>query len=59
MHITFKRVEAPGRMEVWWLGGGDILIESGVGERRYGMCNNQRVEQEGDKIWGVKDKIAK
>jgi hypothetical protein len=32
--------------------GGDILMET-VG-RRYGMCNSQRVNQEGDKVWTVK-----
>jgi hypothetical protein len=28
-------------------------VETGVG-RRYGMCNSQRVDQEGDKICSVK-----
>jgi hypothetical protein len=35
MHLTLKRLEAPGNLEVWsdrgW-GDGDILLESGVGE---------------------------
>jgi hypothetical protein len=31
MHLTFKRLEAPGSGEVWWSRGGDILLETGVG----------------------------
>jgi hypothetical protein len=27
MHLTLKRLEAPGNLEVWW--GGDILVETG------------------------------
>jgi hypothetical protein len=56
MHLTLKRLEAPGSEEVWcgrgW-GGGDILVEMGHGWR-YGMWNSQRVDWEGDKIWVVK-----
>jgi hypothetical protein len=37
--------------------GGDIVMKKGAG-RRYGMCNSQRVEGEGKKIWNVK-KIKK
>ena len=32
---------SPGSLEVWWVGGGDILVETGVGvRRRYGMWNS-------------------
>jgi len=32
MHLTLKRLEAPGSLEVWWGGwGGDIIVESGDG----------------------------
>jgi hypothetical protein len=38
MHLTLKRLEALGRLEVWWKGGEgeDILMETRV-RRRYGM----------------------
>ena len=31
MHLTLKRLEAPGSLEVWWGGGGveDIFVETG------------------------------
>ena len=31
MHLTLKRLEAPGSLEIWWRGGGggDILLETG------------------------------
>jgi hypothetical protein len=29
MHLTLKRLEAPGRFEVWWVVYGDILEETG------------------------------
>jgi len=33
MHLTLKKLEAPGRREVWWGGwGGDILMEIEAGE---------------------------
>jgi hypothetical protein len=42
MHLTLRRLEAPGSLEVWWGGGGggggggeDILMETG--ERGGGM----------------------
>ena len=33
MHLTLKRLEAPGSLEVWLgrVGGGDILVETGKG----------------------------
>jgi hypothetical protein len=45
MHLTLKRLEASGNLEVWWGGGGngDILVETAEG-RRYGMWNSQRVD---------------
>jgi hypothetical protein len=29
IYLTFKRLEAPGSLEVWWGGSGDILLETG------------------------------
>ena len=33
MHLTLKRLEAPGSLEVRWDGAGDILVETGDGEK--------------------------
>jgi hypothetical protein len=37
MHLTLKRLVAPGSLEVWWGGvgggGGDILVKTGSGEK--------------------------
>jgi hypothetical protein len=51
MHLTLKRLEAPGSREVWW--GGGILLEIGGGGN-YRMRNSQGAEQDGDKDWTVK-----
>jgi hypothetical protein len=32
MHLTLKRLEAPGNGEVWWGGSGNILLEMGEKE---------------------------
>jgi hypothetical protein len=32
MHLTLKRLEAPGSLEVRWDGDGDIHMETGAGE---------------------------
>jgi hypothetical protein len=32
MHLTLKRLEAPGSLEVRWGGGGGIHLEAGRGE---------------------------
>jgi hypothetical protein len=32
MQLTFKRLEAPGKLEVRWGGGGNIHMETGAGE---------------------------
>jgi len=38
MHLTLKRLEAPGSLEVWWGGwDGDILVEMRVGGWGGGM----------------------
>jgi hypothetical protein len=44
MHLTLKRLEAPGSGKICGMGvGGGYL--------GYLFLNNQRVDQEGDKIW--------
>ena len=38
MHLTFKRLEAPGSLEVWW-GGGEVwgYVETGGLEEIWDM----------------------
>jgi hypothetical protein len=49
MHLTLKRLEAPGSGEVSWNGGGGWVI---LGDRakRYKMWNSQRMDQEVDEV---------
>ena len=55
MHLTLKRLEAPGSLEVRWGGGwGHPHGDRGVG-RRYGMRNSRRVERARNKIWSGKN----
>jgi hypothetical protein len=50
MHLTLKRLEAPGSFEVrWGEGWGHPHGDMGVG-RRYRVWNSQRVDGEGNKI---------
>jgi len=44
MHLTRRRVEAPGSLEVWWEGEG----EHPCGDR--GQVGGMRVDQEWNKI---------
>ena len=58
MHLTLKRLEDPGTLEMWWDGwGGDIFLEAGRAGRRYGMWCSQRVDQKRNKIWSVQINI--
>jgi hypothetical protein len=59
MHLTLKRQEATGTLEIWW--GGERGHSRGNSEvgRRYVMWNSQRVDGDGDKIWSVKNKLKK
>jgi hypothetical protein len=56
IHLTLKRLEASGSLEIRWSSGWgwDILVETGrqIG-RRYGIWNSQR-RVGGNKIWSVK-----
>jgi hypothetical protein len=45
MHLTLKKLEAPGSIEVWC---GDILLEKGT-RRKYEWWNSQRVDWDGYK----------
>jgi hypothetical protein len=54
MHLTLKRLEAPGSLEVWWGGWWrNPYRDRGTG-RRYGMWKSWRVDPEESKIWSVK-----
>jgi hypothetical protein len=50
MHLTLKRLEAPGSLEVRWDGGGDIHVET-KGWGGYLGCGIVRVWIQG---WGIK-----
>jgi len=55
MHLTLKRLEAPGSSEVRWSGGWGHPHGDVVG-RRYGMWNSRRIDggvQGVDKIRSV------
>ena len=54
MHLTLKRLEAPGSLEVRWGGEWGHAHGNMWMGRRYGMWNNQRVDKEGDKVWTLK-----
>ena len=50
IHLTLKRLEAPGILEVRWSQGESIHVETGCG----GMWNSQRVDGGGE--WNMKCK---
>jgi len=57
MHLTLKKLEAPGSREVWCHGVGMGTLWwrcRWVGGRSYGVWNSQRVNPEKDKVWTVK-----
>jgi hypothetical protein len=60
MHLTLKRLETFGSLEVWLSGGLGIGISSPLGEsglgRSYGIGNCQKVDKEEDKNWSVQKK---
>jgi hypothetical protein len=43
-HLTLKRLEAPGSLEVRWGRGGGIHVETNGVERRCGMWGRWRVD---------------
>jgi hypothetical protein len=55
MHLTLKKLDAPGSLVVRWGGGGGwgIHVETGLGREE--VWNVERSE-EGGKIWSVKNK---
>jgi hypothetical protein len=55
MHLTLKRLEAPGSLEVRWGEGWGWGVETEGMGRGYGMWNGKRVDRGGgNKIWNVK-----
>jgi hypothetical protein len=54
MHLTLKRLEAPGSLEVRWGGGGIAMWRWGVMGRRCRMWSSWRMEGEGQRMeYGV------
>jgi hypothetical protein len=51
MHLTLKRLEAPGSLEVYWGRWGERTLSWRQGD---GMTKSQKIKQDGDKIWSVK-----
>jgi hypothetical protein len=47
MHLTLKRLEASGSLEVRWGGGGGIHVETGRVGRRCGMWSSLRMNGRG------------
>ncbi len=56
MHLTLKRLEAPGSLEVRWGEGWEHPHGDRGFEKRYGMWSIRRVDG-GNKIWSVKNKL--
>jgi hypothetical protein len=55
MHLTLKRLEAPGSLEVRWGGGWGIHVDTGVMGRRCGMWSIWSVDRGlGNGIWRIK-----
>jgi hypothetical protein len=58
MHLTLKRLEAQGSLEVRW--GGGIHVETGGLGRRCGIWSSWRVNRViGNRIWRIKNKSIK
>ena len=50
MHLTLKRLEAPGSLEVWWCRRGDIRMETGGREEVWDV-------EQSEGGWGVRNGI--
>jgi hypothetical protein len=59
MHLTLKKLEATGSIEVWWGEGWRWRHPCRDEERRHGLWNSQRVDRDGDKIWTENNKKTK
>jgi hypothetical protein len=62
MHLILKRLEAPGSLEVWWLGVGVGVVTSSWrqrGGRRYGMWNSWSMDWDGNKIGNLNKQTKK
>jgi hypothetical protein len=53
IHVTLKRLEAPGSLEVRWVRGGDIHIETGVGEEVWDVEQSEVEQGVGGIKYGV------
>jgi hypothetical protein len=55
-HLTLKRLEAPGSLEVRWGGGGSIHVETGWGREE--MWDVEQLEGGsgvGNGLWSIKN----
>ena len=58
MHLTLKRLEAPGSLEIRWGRGGDIHVEMGWGgEEVWDVEQTEGGWGAGNGIWSVKNKL--
>jgi hypothetical protein len=59
MHLTLKKLEAPGSLEVRWGGGGAIHVEMGCGGEE--VWDVEQLEggrgRAGNGIWSVKNEL--
>jgi hypothetical protein len=57
MHLTLKRLKAPGSSEVWWGGSGlGTSLWRQWGRKEVWDVESHRVELEENNIWSVKKK---
>jgi hypothetical protein len=58
MHLTLKRLEAPGSLAVRWGGGGDIHMETvWGGEEVWDMEQSEGGQGFRDGIWSLKNEL--
>jgi hypothetical protein len=56
MHLTLKRLEAPGSKRSGGVGYGDIQVETGGGKEVWDVEQSEG-GWGGDKIWSIKNKL--
>jgi hypothetical protein len=59
MHLTLKRLEVPGSLEVRWGGGGGIHVEMEWGGEKVWNVEQSKGGWRRNKIWGVNKNINK
>lgn len=56
IHLTLKRLEAPGNLEEWWDRWSEDILMEPWGEGEYGMWDSHTVDQEGNNNLKSKNK---